>query len=201
MRRLIVALNKSRTITGVLHEARYVAERLGSDPALYPAYPPLDVFWEHIDALAASIVRARSRLAGSSSAQIAALAIVAQDLVAVQSHVQQLADANPAEAGSIIERAGMFVKRTAGPTKFPFTAERGPGPGTARLRARAEKTRASYEWEWSLDGVTWNRADSTVRADTLLVGLPEATRVYFRYRAVTKEGVGKWSDVLSLILA
>jgi hypothetical protein len=39
-----------------------------------------------------------------------------------------------------------------------------------------------------------------VRADAEVTGLTAGLRYGFRYRTLTKEGVGEWSDVVSLLV-
>ena len=41
----------------------------------------------------------------------------------------------------------------------------------------------------------------TLQASTTVAGLTPATLYYFRYRAVTKTGLGDWSQILSLLVA
>jgi hypothetical protein len=69
--------------------------------------------------------------------------------------------------------------------------------GSVHLWAKAPETRASFDRESGRSESTLNRADSTVRADTVLYGLVPGRWYFVRYRIVTKEGVGDWSPVLS----
>ncbi len=39
-----------------------------------------------------------------------------------------------------------------------------------------------------------------MRADTEIAGLVAGIRYWFRCRTLTKEGVGEWSDVVSLLV-
>jgi hypothetical protein len=200
MSRAIVALKSPRTYGGILALARLVAERLGSDPALAPTTPSLEVFQAHVDALATAMAKALTRSRVEVAGQRAAVAVVRQDLMAVRSHVQSLADTDPVGGRALIEIAGMHIKRAAGPRKPPFDVKEGPVQGSVRLFARAEKTRASYEWQYSLDGVTWVSVETTVKANARISGLPVGARVFFRYRAVTKAGTGDFCPPRSLIV-
>ena len=75
-----------------------------------------------------------------------------------------------------------------------------PPPETAHLVARAAKTRASYNWQQSSDGVIWVDLPRTVRADAEVTGLAAGVRYSLRYRTLTKEAVGDWSDVVSVLV-
>jgi hypothetical protein len=94
----------------------------------------------------------------------------------------------------------MIVKKSSGHGKPDFEAKPGLVSGSVRLFVRAERTRASYDWEYGTDETSWTRIDSTVRADAELSGLSRGTRYFFRYRPVTKAGVGDWSQVVSLLV-
>ena len=109
--------------------------------------------------------------------------------------VQQVADAHPEEATTLIQSAGLSVKRPPVRANRTFAA----AAGSVKLVARSEGKRASYEWSYSVDGgKTWTAAPVTLRASTVVTGLPSGTTVQFRYRAVTAAGEGAFSAVVSL---
>jgi len=77
----------------------------------------------------------------------------------------------------------------------------GPISGSAHLAAKAAGSRAAYDWEFSLDGgKTWTAANTTLQARTVITGLPVATSVMFRFRAVLKGGAADWSQPISLLV-
>ena len=122
-------------------------------------------------------------------------------LSASKANVQQLADLTPEQGEAIITSAGVGIRKTAAHTKAPFAAQQGAVSGTVVLAARAAAVRASYEWEWSGDGgKTWTTVPPTLQAKTDIPGLPVATTVLFRFRAVTKAGAGDWSLQTSLLV-
>ena len=127
-------------------------------------------------------------------------AVVHGDLRQLQRFVQGIADARPADAAAIAETSGMSVKRSSAHGKADFDVKPSPVSGSVHLYVRAAKTRSSYDWEHSSDGVTWIRVASTVRADTVIPNLAPRTRYSFRFRRVTKEGVGGWSQVASVLV-
>lgn len=116
-------------------------------------------------------------------------------------YVQRIADADPEHARSIIESAGMFVKKARDLPPRIFEAKDGPLSGTATVTAPTAADRASYEFVHSIDGMkTWiahpSRNLSTLTIDRLVPG----STVWFRYRVSVKGVMGDWSDPVSLII-
>ena len=119
----------------------------------------------------------------------------------LRTYVQSTADASPENGPSIIQSAGLALRKT--PVKAPrgFVARPGPVSGTAKIVAPAVARRASYEWQYSNDGgKTWLAMPSTLQAKTTLTGLTPASTVQYRYRAVTRKGEGDWSQPVSMIV-
>jgi hypothetical protein len=115
-----------------------------------------------------------------------------------RNYVQEVADANPGTAQSIIESAGMGVRKVAVRTKADLAVRPGASPGSAHLTAKAAGKRAAYEWQYSTDQKTWTDAPTTLTAKTDIVGLTAGTTYYFRFQAVLKAGEGAWSHLVSL---
>ena len=107
----------------------------------------------------------------------------------------------PEQAEAIVTSAGMAIRKAAGSTKPPFAAKPGAVSGTVGSRRGRPPMRASYEWAWSGDGgKTWTSVLPTLQAKTEIPGLPVATTVQFRFRAVTKEAAGDWSQPTALLV-
>jgi hypothetical protein len=201
MRRVIAALNEPRTIHAYVTYARFIAERVAADAIFAAPRPPSADLLADIAGLEQATVASLSRSVGTKAKRLERKARVHQGLMTLRCYVQEVADGSPGQQASVIARAGMSVKNARGPSKAGFEAKQGPVSGAVLLSARAERTRASYEWQYSLDQQTWLSAPPTVRADTSIRGFLPATRVFFRYRTVTKAGVSDWSDVVSLWVA
>ena len=75
-----------------------------------------------------------------------------------------------------------------------------PRLGAVHVFARGEG-RASYDWRYSTDAQHCLFGPRTLRADVRLDGLVWAALYSFQYRAVTKEGVSDWSQVVSMCVA
>jgi hypothetical protein len=201
MKRVIVALKMSRRIHPYIYQARLIVERLAADPIYAGALPPLDVVEAHLDALEEAAVAALTKGRGLVQARGAALAVVRSDMNALATFVQHLAAFDPDGGIAIVANAGMNVKNATGPLKGGFTVKQGRVSGGARMIAKAERTRASYEWQYSLDGKTWVSVETTVKAHQDVTELVPGRVSFFRYRSVTKAGVGDWSQVVSLLVA
>jgi hypothetical protein len=200
MTRIIVALNPPERNADFIYLAKLVAGSLATEPLFAEATPPLAVFEAHIADLVAAEAHTLTRTRGAASERNAMRAVVYSDLRHVRSFVQRIADGRPADAASIAERSGMSVKRSSGHGKADFDVKPGRVEGSVHLYARAAKTRSSYDWQHSSDGVTWVPVASTVRADTVITDLAPRTRQYFRFRRNTKDGVGDWSQVVSVLV-
>jgi hypothetical protein len=198
MKRLIVAMNMPRRIHDFIYQAEFIASCLANDPIYAAATPPPATVEAHLATLHQAAQNVYTRALGSVEARNAALATVQNDLQALCTFVQQLAEASPEDGPAIIANAGMSIKNATGPVKSGFVVKQGKVSGTARLIARAEGTRASYEWQCSLDGETWLSLEPTMEASQDVSGLVPGTLYFFRYRSLTKAGVGDWSQVVSL---
>ncbi len=202
MSRVIAALNWPRRIHDAIVYAKFVAQRLASDPVFADPIPPLAVVEADIAALEEAEVRALTRALGTAKARDAKLQAVHSDLDGLRTYVQHVADGSPTveTAAAIIESAGMSVKKSSGHGKTDFEVKQGPVSGSVHLVARAEPTRASYQWEYGTEEGAWTPLDPTVRSDAKLHGLTSALPYFFRYRAVTKAGIGNWSQVVSFLV-
>ncbi|HEY6459239.1 MAG TPA: fibronectin type III domain-containing protein, partial [Polyangiaceae bacterium] len=116
-------------------------------------------------------------------------------------YVQSVADGDAATSAAVIASANIAVRKTAVRPLRGFHVVQAAVSGAAKLVVPAAGHRASYDWEYSPDGgKTWVGAPSTLTASTSIAGLPAGTSVQFRYRALTKAGVGDWSQPTSLLV-
>ena len=163
--------------------------------------PPLATVQAAIDDLAEAEVTAGTRAKGTAAARDGKRLALVGLLQQLRAYVQSIADANLESAVSIIESASMVVKTLGGPPPRVFTVKPGDGSGSAKLSAPKAANRAGYEWAYSIDGgATWVVLPFTVNASTRISGLTPGTTVLFRYRAVTKNGEGDWSQPVSMLV-
>lgn len=145
----------------------------------------------------ATLTRVKGAAATRNAARAALLALLQQ----LKAAVQAAADADTDNAPSIIESAGIAVRKSAVRPPRVFDATQGPTSGTAKLVTASAGHRASYEWETSTDGgKTWVTAPPSLQAKTVITGLPAGTTAQFRYRAVTRTGAADWSQPVSLLV-
>lgn len=172
------------------------------NPQFASPQPPLATVQAAIDALHAAETATLTRLVGSVAVRDEKRRALVSLLQQLQSYVQATADANLEQAASIIENAGMSVKKPHVQPPRVFAAKQGRVSGEVKLLAPKAGKYAGYEWAYSTDDKeTWVAAPYTVRASTTIAGFTPGTTVFFRYRAVTKAGVGDWSDPVSMIVA
>jgi hypothetical protein len=198
--RSIASLNLSPSkVPALVTHAQGIVKGMTGNPAFPNATQALTAVSAAINDLQAAETAALARTKGAVTVRNekrAALVVLLQQL---RGDVQEAADANVENGASIIQGAGMGVRKT--PTRAPRTFEAKPGAvsGSAKLVA-ASAGRASYEWLYSTDGKTWVTAPVTLQAKTTIPGLTPGSTVQFKYRAVTKTGEGDWSQAVSLIV-
>jgi hypothetical protein len=170
--------------------------------AYFPApSPTLAALTAAIADLQSAETLALTRAKGAATARNEKRAALVSLLQQERSYVQGIADGSPENGASIIQSAGLAVKKV--PTHGPrvFAAKPGTVSGAVKLVAPAAAHRSSYEWEYSTDGgKTWVTMPPTLQAKTSITGLTPGSSVQFRYRAVTKTGAGDWSQPITMPL-
>src|ERR1700690_283555 len=200
--RSTVSLSLPKSVPALIVYAQGIVKRMTGNPSFPSPTPTLAAVTAAIDDLQAAEAAALARTKGAAAVRNdkrAALLVLLQQL---RGYIQTTADAGQANGASIIESAGVAVRKTPTHTARAFAAKSGPLSGAATLVAASAGHRASYEWQYSSDGgKTWVTAPTTLPANTRVSGLPLGSTVYFKYRPVTKTGEGNWSEPVSLIVA
>jgi hypothetical protein len=112
-----------------------------------------------------------------------------------------VADADHPNAAGIIASASMVVRKTPSRAKRTFAVKPGPVAGSVEVSTCVAGRRVSYGWQYSSDGgATWTALPTTLQARTTLSGLQVGSTYSFRYRVVTKDGMGDWSHRVSIVL-
>jgi hypothetical protein len=192
--RFVAALNLPLQVTLLITFAKSVVDRMTGN-AFFPApYPALAVVTTAIGALQDAETAAVARTKGAASTRNEKRAVLVSLLQQLRMYVQSIADANPENGLSIVESAGMALKKPAVRKPRVFAALPGATSGTVKIVAPSAGHRASYEWQYSLDGgKTWVDIAPTLQAKTSLSGLTSGTPLEFRYRWVLKTGASDWS--------
>jgi len=161
--------------------------------------PPLATIQSTIDSLETeetAVLNAHPRVAQRD----VLVAQLLSQLHLLKAYVQQVADADPANAPSIIVGAGMAIKKPTSYSKPDFEVVQGQNSGTVELSIRSVSKRAAYYWQQSLDSETWSELPETLQAKTTVTGLKPGATYYFRYATLTKNGKSDWSRIVSIIV-
>jgi hypothetical protein len=181
--------------------AQGIVERLTANPSLPTPTPTVAAIAAAIHDLQAAETAALARTKGSAAVRNDKRKALIGLLQQVRAYIQATADADATNAVSVIQSAGVAVRKT--PTRHArvFAAKPGRVSGAATVVATSAARRASYEWQYSTDGgKTWVAAPATLQAKTTVAGLAPGSTVQFKYRAVTKTGEGDWSQPVSLMI-
>jgi hypothetical protein len=199
--RATVSLKLPAKVADFIAYATGVVHAMTSNPAFPTPVPALSALSTAVSDLQAAETLALTKAKGAVAARNDKRAVVVSLLQQLRGYVQAVADATPENGTTIIQSAGIAVRKVpVRPTRV-FAAKPGPVSGSAKLTATIAARRASYDWEYSTDGgKTWVSTPSSLQAKTTVTGLPVGTSVLFRYRAVTKTGEGDWSQGLSLLV-
>jgi hypothetical protein len=200
MARIIAVLKRVRRNGDDIVYAEFVLTQMAANPLFDSPPIPLAKVEADLALLKAAEAYTLTRHAASVSTRNALFVRVWNGLARLRSYVQGLADADRGNAAFIVESAGMYVKRSSGHGRAAFKARKGPNPGSVVLFGQRVKGRASYEWQFSLDGVTWQTGAWTVKASVLLTGLEQGKRFFFRFRTVTRAGMGDFGQVLTFVV-
>ena len=199
--RSIASLKLPTQASALVVYAQGIVKGMTGNPAFASPVPPLAMVNAAIDDLHAAETAALTRAKGTATVRNEKRTVLVQLLLHLKGYIQSQADANPDNAASIIQSAGVGVRSM--PTRRPrvFAAKAGALSGTVDIVAASAGQRASYEWEYSIDGgKTWTMAPPTMQAKTSVAGLQAATTVQFRYRSVTRAGASDWSSAVSLLV-
>jgi hypothetical protein len=191
-------LKLSPRVKNVIAFGQSVSTAMTGNASFPSPTPPLATLDADIAALVAAESAVLSRLKGAAVTRDEKLAIVKDDLLHLKNYVQGVADANPGTAQSIIESAGMGLRKVTVRMKGDLVVEQGAVSGSAHLVAKAAGRRAAYEWQYSTDQKSWSYGPTTLGAKADILGLTVGTTYYFRVSVVLKTGEGNFGQVVSL---
>jgi hypothetical protein len=144
--------------------AQGIVKGMTGNPAFPTPNPPLAEVSTAIGDLQTAETAALARTKGAVAVRNEKRTALMVLLQLLKAYVQVTADANVENGPSIIESAGMAVRKV--PVRAPrvFEARAGNVSGTVRLIAASAAHRASYDWEYSTDGgKTWIGVPATLR--------------------------------------
>jgi hypothetical protein len=200
-KRSLVSLHLPEPVPALVTYSQSVVTAMTNNPNFTTPLPSLADVSAAIAALLTAETAALSRLKGTvvvRNDKKAALVTLLQEL---RNYVQKTADADQENGAAIIQSSGFPVRKTAVHKPRTFAAEPGPVSGSVVVTAQAAARRASYEWQYSTDGgKTWIEAAPSLKSRTTILGLPVASAVQIRSRAVTKAGPSDWTQPLVVVV-
>jgi hypothetical protein len=153
----------------------------------------------------AAAISAKSRIPGAADI----LALAWEELDAgrklMRSYVEAICCKNPANAMEIAHSAGMSVRGQTKKEKQDFSVKATSTGNGAELCAKVKYRGCSHIWQCSVnpeDPMSWSQKliPCTTQCRTKVYGFPSKTTIYFRHKAVTKDGETDWDPVISLFI-
>ena len=200
--RTVASLNLPIVVSLLITYVQGILKAMTGNPTFPSPNPPLATVASAVGDLqvaetAVVATRARGTVATRNEKRAVLVGLADQ----LRSYVQSIADATPENAPSIIESAGLAIKKTPAHGPHVFSARPAAISGSVKLTAPIAGKRAAYLWQYSTDGgKTWLDASPTLQAKTSVAGLPSGTAVQFRFRSVVKGGASDWSAPFSVLV-
>jgi len=128
----------------------------------------------------------------------AAFEKVKADLRTLRNYVQELVDADPANAESIIESAGMSERQQSSHGKRKNTVKDGVESGSVDLTGEGA---GHHDWRISTDGDMWTLLPSTPGGKATVGGLTPGLTYYFQnHRVLPKDEKCEWSQSVKIMV-
>jgi hypothetical protein len=177
----------------LINFAQQVLKSITGNPNFPSPTPTLAELTQAINDLQTAENSVLARTKGAAATRNEKRTALVMKLQQLKGYIQSVADANVDNSGSIIQSAGLEVRKVTTRKPRVFEVVAGPTAGTATIRTEAAGPRTAYEWQYSTDGgKTWIDAPPTIQAKTSLGGLASGTTILVRYRTVTKTGATDW---------
>jgi hypothetical protein len=199
--KIVAVLKQPKPAAKVMYLADSIVDGMTDNPWFPSPTPPLTTVTARIAALGAANATVLTRRKGAREARDVELVALRADLEHLKAYVQSIADANPAEAASIVASAQMGAKRPSIRNKPLIRALQGPVEGSATLIAKSAGDRASYVFRYSTDQKSWLYAPRTNKAKIVIDGLSPVTRYYFQVCITLKDGPGDWGQIVGLVVS
>ncbi len=213
LRRVRAIFGCSKTnILQVLARANAMYNGMNGDKTTYGSSPlALPVFETLITDTASAQQQVGTRVIGAAAIRNVKRDALWGGMETERLFIQSLADANPGHAVAIIQNAGLLVAKVTVPSKALLTLTNGYVSGTVDCDANVRllmaasskpKQGKTVNWQYTLDGSkTFIGLPSTPKGHTTILGLTPATWVGVRVGVTTTtEGVGPWSDVVTILV-
>jgi hypothetical protein len=201
VKRSVATLKLPRSVPALIALARSMVTSMTSNALFTTPDPTLAAVTAATNELETAQTAAKARTHGAVAARNDKRAVLVTLLEQLKAYIQKTADANLEIAPTVIQSAGIQVRKVPAHAARVFGAKPAAVSGSVILHAVSAARRASYEWQYSTDGgKTWVQAPGTLQTKTTIAGLTPGATVTFRYRALTKTGEGDWSQAASIIV-
>lgn len=199
IRLIIVVLKFPKVIAVFIVYARAIYQAMSTHPRFVASAPKVAVLNTDLGVLeAAQAGFKRKPQTVSIEDRNNALEKVKADLRSLKNDVQALADADPANAKSIITSAGMSWRTESTHGKQQNTATDGAQSGTVDLTAEGT---GPHRWRWSTDGIEWHEMVPTLRASKTAYGLTPGTVYHFQTCKILQNDVeDEWSQSVTIMV-
>ena len=185
LNRKIVVANVPENVPALLEYGNLLIRKFTGNTLLPSASPTIAVFTTDLADLETTELDLKAS-GGSIAARNAAAELVKLNIRRWVNYVQSVADANPANAGEIIDNSGFFIKGRSAHTPRGFEVT-SIGTGKVELRAPANAEGYPYGWEASTDNENWTFLRMSRLATCTVDNLTSGTVYYIRYFSLDKD--------------
>ena len=179
-----------------------VHDQMTANAKTFPSpNPSMAVLQTEIDDLHTKETATKTHVIGAVAIRDASKLVLKTSLENERQYVESLCAADPGNALTIAQNAGMTLKVAPTRSKPPLAVKPGTVSGSVTLVAKATKGARANHWQYSLDGgKTWIDLPPTIRAKTSIANLTPGTAVTVRARVLTHLGLEDWGqDVTHLV--
>ena len=147
--RSLASLSLPKPVPALITYAQGIVKAMTANASFPSPTPTLASISEAITELQTTETAALARTKGAASTRNDKRTALVTLLQQLRGYIQTTADANVEAGASIIQSAGIAVKKS--PVRAPrvFGASPGPVSGSAKLVAASAGHRASYEWQFT----------------------------------------------------
>jgi hypothetical protein len=204
LRKSVAALNlRKLTASQVVDEAHFIVTSMTGNVNFPAPTPGLTQVTTDANNLDASVQAAKTRARGTGSHVAAMLKAIKVTLKLLVAYVENIANATPDHADTIIISSGMFVKKHTPIIKADFSVKAGKNTGEAVLVCKASP-HSTYVFEMTTDPsnpALWMAINKGTKSRYTKTGLTSGKLYYFRVTRTDKNGEHPASIVLSLGIA
>ena len=149
LHRSFAALNLPKNVSALIMYAQLIVKAMTGNAAFPSPTPTLTQVSQAMGDLQAAETAALARTRGTVAIRDEKRATLVMLLQELRATVQAAANANLETSASVIQSAGLPLRKTFVRAGRVFAAKAGPVSGSVQLVTGAAAKRASYEWQYS----------------------------------------------------